>query len=261
MQSSSTEFVSMHVGLISASTGTLGETDVAPGVTTEADSSRNGDYSTVVYDPESNSFWAANEYAGVNNASEIWNTWIAQFTASSPIGTDYYSVNVNAGDNLAFTTTTPAGGPGEFINNLDTELLLFDANGNLVAVAAGNAPDGRNSVIDFTVPAGDAGTWTIAITSPDGTFGEYAILATGATGALSPFVVTSTTPATGALVQPPTDIIVTFNDPVYGLSLTPGELEVNGVSATAVTIVSAKIPLIGRSRRVPSGPALICPMS
>ena len=69
-------------------------------------------------------------------------------------GTDYYSVNVNAGDNLAFTTTTPAGGPGEFVNNLDPELLLFDANGNLVAIAAGNAPDGRNSVIDFTVPAG-----------------------------------------------------------------------------------------------------------
>ena len=42
-----------------------------------------------------------------------------------------------------------------------------------------------------------------------------------------------------ALVQPPTDIIVTFNDPVYGLSLTPGELEVNGVSATAVTLVNA----------------------
>ncbi len=37
-------------------------------------------------------------------------------------------------------------------------------NGDLVAIAAGNAPDGRNSVIDFTVPAGDAGTWTIAVT-------------------------------------------------------------------------------------------------
>ena len=41
------------------------------------------------------------------------------------------------------------------------------------------------------------------------------------------------------LIQPPTDIIVTFNDPVLGTSLTPGELEVNGVSATAVTWLSA----------------------
>ncbi len=154
-------------------------------------------------------------------------------------GTDYYSVNVNAGDNLAFTTTTPSGGGGQFINTLDTELLLFDANGNLVAVAAGNAPDGRNSVIDFTVPDGDAGTWTIAVTSPDGTYGEYGLLATGATGVLSPFYVIGTTPASGALVQPPTDIIITFNDPVLGTSLTPGELEVNGVAATAVTLVNA----------------------
>ena len=100
----------------------------------------------------------------------------------STSGADYYSVDANVGDNLAFTTTTPAGGPNEFINILDTELLLFDANGNLVAIAAGNAPDGRNSVIDFTVPGGDAGTWTIAVTSPDGTWGEYGLLATGATG-------------------------------------------------------------------------------
>ena len=158
-------------------------------------------------------------------------------------GADYYSVNANAGDNLHFATTTPAGGPGEFVNNFYPELLLYDPNGNLVAIAAGNASDGRNSVIDFTVPDGDAGTWTIEVApspnTPTPTYGEYGLLATGATGALSPFVVTGTTPAAGALVQPPTDIIVTFNDPVYGLSLTPGELEVNGVAATAVTLVNA----------------------
>ena len=50
--------------------------------------------------------------------------------------------------------------------------------------------------------------------TPQPTYGEYGLLVTGATGALSPFVVTATTPAAGALVQPPTDIIVTFNDPV-----------------------------------------------
>ena len=52
-------------------------------------------------------------------------------------------------------------------------------------------------------------------------------------------MVTGTTPSKGALLQPPTDIIVTFNDTVLGLSLTPGELEVNGVAATAVTLVNA----------------------
>ena len=51
-------------------------------------------------------------------------------------------------------------------------------------------------------------------------------------------MVTGTTPPPGPLVQPPTDIIITFNDPVYAPSLTPGELEVNGVPATAVTLVN-----------------------
>ena len=69
-------------------------------------------------------------------------------------GGDYYAVQVKVGDHLQFTTSTPAGGPNEFINTLDPELLLYDENGNLVATAAGNAPDGRNSVIDYTVPKG-----------------------------------------------------------------------------------------------------------
>ncbi|MGZ3300197.1 MAG: pre-peptidase C-terminal domain-containing protein, partial [Isosphaeraceae bacterium] len=162
---------------------------------------------------------------------------------SSTKGTDFYSVNANVGDNLHFATTTPAGGPNEFVNNIHPELLLYDPNGNLVAIANGNAADGRNSVIDFTVPDNDAGKWTIEVTaSPDTptlTAGEYGLLVTGATGTLSPFEVSSTVPATNALLQPPTTITVTFNDPVLIASLTPGELEVNGVPATAVSDVSA----------------------
>ena len=69
--------------------------------------------------------------------------------------------------------------------------------------------------------------------------GEYGLLVTGATGALAPFTVTSTIPADGALVQPPTDYIVTFSQPIYGPSLTPGELTINGVPAIAVTLVDA----------------------
>ena len=155
------------------------------------------------------------------------------------IGTDFYSLQANTGHTLHFATSTPIGA----LNHFTPELLLFDPNGNLVAVASGNASDGRNSVIDFTVPGGDSGTWTIEVTpSPNTampTQGEYGLLVTGATGALSPFVVTATTPAAGALVQPPTKVSVTFNDPVLGTSLTPGELEVNGVAATAVTLVNA----------------------
>jgi hypothetical protein len=67
-----------------------------------------------------------------------------------------YDVNANAGDNLSFdvhaTTTLTA-----------TELLLYDPNGNLVAIASQNGSDGFSSIIDFFVPAGDAGEWQIQV--------------------------------------------------------------------------------------------------
>jgi hypothetical protein len=67
-----------------------------------------------------------------------------------------YDVNANIGDNLAFdvNATTPLTA---------TELLLFDPNGNLVAIAAGNGSDGLSSIIDFTVPDGDQGEWQIEV--------------------------------------------------------------------------------------------------
>ena len=70
-----------------------------------------------------------------------------------------YDVNANVGDNLAFhlNATTPQTG---------TELLLYDPNGNLVAVASQNGSDGLSSVIDFTVPGGHAGEWQIQV-APD----------------------------------------------------------------------------------------------
>ena len=67
-----------------------------------------------------------------------------------------YEVNANVGDSLMFDVkgTTPGTA---------TELLLTDPNGNLVAIAAGNGSDGLSSIIDFTVPDGDAGEWQIQV--------------------------------------------------------------------------------------------------
>ena len=133
--------------------------------------------------------------------------------------------------------------PGEFVNTLYPELLLFDPNGNLVAVAAGNASDGRNSVIDFTVPDGDAGTWTIEVTSsPNTPLSLGRVRPPGHRRHRGPVALrrhrqplprlahsssrrpTSSSPSTTRF---------------WRTSLTPGELEVNGVSATAVTLVNA----------------------
>jgi methionine-rich copper-binding protein CopC/protocatechuate 3,4-dioxygenase beta subunit len=246
IESSASEFLSMYVAghAVGAPLGSAGTPVLAaPGLSTMAVSFRIGDYGSTVYDPSSGLFWAANEYMGANGSSDIWYTKIASFSVFAGVGTDYYSVNANAGDNLHFATSTPAGGPLEFVNNFYPELLLYDPNGNLVAIANGNASDGRNSVIDFTVPAGDAGKWVIEVTPSPSTSaptqGEYGLLVTGATGALSPFTVTSTKPAAGALVQPPTHYIATFSQPILGSSLTAGELTINGVPAVQVTLVNA----------------------
>ena len=73
---------------------------------------------------------------------------------SGSLGT--YDVNANTGEDLAFdlNATTPLTA---------TELELFDPNGNLVAIAAGNGPDGLSSIIDFTVPDGEPGEWRIEV--------------------------------------------------------------------------------------------------
>ena len=77
--------------------------------------------------------------------------WAA--TASAASRTDWYQFNVNAGDNLVITTTTPGGTSAsgfQFTNDLMPTINLYDASGNLVATATGNAADGRNDVIDWT---------------------------------------------------------------------------------------------------------------
>jgi len=204
----------------------------AVGVTYNLVVTRGADFAT----QPNNTSPGAQDLSATQEAGPNFGGVLGYLSDTAPnFGTDFYKVNANAGDNLHFATSTPAGG----LNTLNPELLLFDANGNLVAIAAGNASDGRNSVIDFTVPSGDAGSWTIAVTSPDGSTGYYGLHVSGATGALSPVFATSTNPATGALVQPPTTFTITFNQPVYGPSLTPGELTINGVSATGVTLDNA----------------------
>jgi len=99
---------------------------------------------------------------------------LGSFPNSSDSG--YYSISANVGDTLALdlSSTTPSGQP--------TELLLYDANGNLVAIASGNGGDGLSSVIDFTIPSGDAGNWTVEATDPGSALYSYDLKIQGASG-------------------------------------------------------------------------------
>jgi hypothetical protein len=155
-------------------------------------------------------------------------------------GTNTYAVSASAGDTLSFSTTTPAGGPGQFANGLFPALSLFDPSGHLLKFAEGNATDHRNSII--TVQVSTAGTYDIQVSANDTmapTQGEYGLSVTGETGALTAMTVTGTTPAAGALVQPATSYTVVFNHPVYAPSVTAGALTINGAAAAAASMVDS----------------------
>jgi hypothetical protein len=152
---------------------------------------------------------------------------------------DWYQFEVNAGDNLVLTTTTPGGTSAtglEPVNGLAPTLNLYDAGGNLVAEATGNAGDGRNDVIDWTALSSGSYRAQVASAAPGG-FGEYTLAVQGATGGAFPFMIASTTPAAGAtLKRAPTSITVTLDHSVRVDSVSTSALAVDGQPATGFTI-------------------------
>ncbi|MBN2474704.1 MAG: hypothetical protein JXB62_08850, partial [Pirellulales bacterium] len=149
---------------------------------------------------------------------------------------DPYTVNVNAGDELFLATTTPGGGPGEFVNLFDPAVELYDPDGDLVAGDDNGGADGRNVSLQHTAPV--SGEYTIRVLGANDTIGEYFLQVTGHTGDLPAFEVSRTDPADGA-VSPtaPRRLTVDFNDPFRFDTLEAADLTVDGVPATKVTIV------------------------
>ena len=158
------------------------------------------------------------------------------------VSTDWYQFNVNAGDNLVLSTTTPGGSSAnglQFINDLAPTINLYDEAGNLVATATGNAGDGRNDVIDWT--ALSSGSYRVQILGSDKTnLGEYTIAVQGATGGQYPFQVTSTNPADGSdLNYQPATMTVTFDNSILFSSVDTSDFQIDGQDATGVTVVDS----------------------
>jgi hypothetical protein len=90
---------------------------------------------------------------------------------------DWYSVTVIDG-RLKFETSTPADGPGEFVNTLDPHIELYDSTGATLIATGEPLEDGRNESINVSgLPA--PATYLIRVTSEGDTEGEY-FLGTGA---------------------------------------------------------------------------------
>jgi PKD repeat protein len=94
---------------------------------------------------------------------------VTRFDILQP-GEDWYAVDLAAGQEVRFTTSTPAGGPGEFGNLLNPRIELYDPAGTLVATGT-PLLDNRNEVIGFVAPA--TGTYRVRLTGESNTVGEY----------------------------------------------------------------------------------------
>lgn len=96
---------------------------------------------------------------------------------------DFYQVTLAEGGTLEVATATPGGGSGEFDNQLDPAVRVYDADGNLVASDDNSADDGRNARLTYNVSAGGAGTYYVEVTSsdatPEYTSGEYILTIKG----------------------------------------------------------------------------------
>ena len=92
---------------------------------------------------------------------------------------DFYKVTLSAGDQLAAATSTPADGDGEFLNELNPMLRLYDESGTEVKSDDDNGV-GQNAHLTYTVPADGAGSYYIKVLASDAdgvepTLGEYVL--------------------------------------------------------------------------------------
>lgn len=117
---------------------------------------RWGDYSGLALDPDGETFWVYNEYAGTGNT---WNTFVGSFQVEASAALpeeDAYTITLSAGQAIGFITSTPFDSlAGDAVHNLlDPEIEVLDPNGNPVAFDTSSAGDGKNALVTFTAPIG-----------------------------------------------------------------------------------------------------------
>jgi ELWxxDGT repeat protein len=148
---------------------------------------------------------------------------------------DWYRVNVAAGDTLTLTTATPAAGSGEFVNNFNPYVELYDSDGMLLA-ADDDTLDGRNARLQYTALASGA-LWIRVASSPlePGTQGEYFLGVDGTTAALPPFAAAATDLDGMRFSVTPSTATVDFNDLVLLTSVAAADLRIDGLASPAIT--------------------------
>ena len=117
---------------------------------------------------------------------------------------DYYAIEVKGNQSLIVETATPANKHGEFINELDAKVWLYDSSGALVAWDDNGASDGINARLQHKVSKNAGGTYFVVVGASDSsevrTTGEYILSVKGnsleaaATAATVPLIVSASAP-------------------------------------------------------------------
>jgi hypothetical protein len=151
MESSSSEYVSSYAaGHVAGQPlgSTIAGTAFAPGGGSMPQSSRAGDYSSIVLDPtDSTTFWAANEYIGNDGRRDIWRTKIASFTLSPPPPQPSISIS---------DVSLPEGNKGSTAFNFTVTLSNPSTQTITVQYATqdGTATSGKGKNADYAAKSG-----------------------------------------------------------------------------------------------------------
>ncbi|MDZ4783708.1 MAG: M36 family metallopeptidase [Planctomycetia bacterium] len=153
---------------------------------------------------------------------------------------DLYTVTVVELGTLVLETVTPGDAAGSPPNALNPQLRLLNAAGNVVVADDDSAADGRNARIGFTIPRGINTYYVEVSSSPRSSYsqGDYLLKIGNPSQIPAPFAVSSVTPGDGARLRfAPASVEVRFSEGFLLGSVNSGDLEVDGVPATNVTIV------------------------
>jgi hypothetical protein len=111
-------------------------------------------------------------------------TYAAHRAGTSLADPDVYKVSVSALSTVTAQTMTPGGNTGQFANDLDPMVRIYNASGVPVASDDNSAPDGRNAKASYKVPKGAGGIYYIEVVASPATAqptaGEYILTVKGA---------------------------------------------------------------------------------
>lgn len=164
-----------------------------------------------------------------------------------PATSDFYRVEVDDKSTLEIETRTPSRQTGEFVNNLDPMVRVYDSAGNLLAEDDNGDPDGRNAKLKYRVPDGAAGTYYIEVlaSTTSVSSGEYSLSVKKATGELPAFEVVNNDLPGERVRGPLGNLTLEFNDTVLLTTLEASDLTVNGVPATSITVIDGNTVQFG----------------